>query len=462
MNTIRKNLIILFGFLSISTFGQNPSMNDPLSYYGLGRVSNAETNAIHYSGNLSSTYKDVFNYNLSNPAALGYLTNYTNLDISVQSKYNTFDINGTSDTDFSGFLDYLALSMPLINQRNEFVKPDSQRIQLGLGFHLKNFSRSGYDISSLSLIDSTRTRFVGSGNQYKTGVDVGLKWRNMAYGLGADYVFGKLEDTRYISFANAAESNTTYYNENTNTRTVRAKLGGLYSLKIEDFIGKNKILKDSTLNDFQKNNKIEKLNPLDITFGARVTLPLVSTIKSGQDIYRRNFFTEQVYGIDTISVGLKESYPLNTPMEVGLGASFERKDKLLLGVDFAYINWSQTKIKNRPSSLNDHIKLSVGGVYTPNSFDVLNYLNRIRYRFGAYTTQDYVIVNNETVNNYGITFGLGFPAKLSRNTKPAFFNLGFDFGQNQSTSGYLMNNYVGINVGFVMTSDQWFIKRKID
>ena len=67
-----------------------------------------------------------------------------------------------------------------------------------------------------------------------------------------------------------------------------------------------------------------------------------------------------------------------------------------------------------------------------------------------------LVINNTSINDYGMNFGLGLPVGLSR------INLGVEFGKKGTTSNNLIEeNYFNLSVGLSL-NDIWFKKRKID
>ena len=69
-------------------------------------------------------------------------------------------------------------------------------------------------------------------------------------------------------------------------------------------------------------------------------------------------------------------------------------------------------------------------------------------------------LNNEDIDEFGITFGLGLPIG------PGFsnINLGFEYGQRGTTdSGLVKEDIFKVSVGFSLTeARKWFERRKFD
>jgi hypothetical protein len=107
-------------------------------------------------------------------------------------------------------------------------------------------------------------------------------------------------------------------------------------------------------------------------------------------------------------------------------------------------------------SFENSTKVAVGGFYVPKYDSFSNYLSRIIYRGGFRYENTGLVINNQSINDYAVTFGLGLPVGLSK------INLGVELGKRgTTTSGLIEENYINVTVGLSL-SDLWFIKRKID
>lgn len=457
-------IVFLLGIASV-IYGQSPQINNPLTTQGLGLLSQSGLDDTYYTGSLFSSNRGEHTYNIHNPASLGYLTNYTLFGAGLTGGLHSYEIDGSSETYSEGNLGYFYLAVPFFNQRNEFIRPDSARIRIGMGTFLKQTSRVGYDIESFRSVgeDEYEVDFAGAGGISTLGLDFGVKYRTLAGGLGFEYQFGKITDD-YAGFFvdDQSTSFTNQVNEETRLRAFKVKPGVLIDVPFKDFFKINKINKDTSYTELEKLKRIEKVRPLVLTLGARATIPFFAQSTLSQVVRRRNFFAENVLPVDTILSIEDRSTNIEYPTEFGIGAVVLKPGVWKLGVDAGYTNWSALKTLSRSSELNDSWKVSVGGEFTPFAFDITNYLNRIQYRTTLYLGQDYLNVNNESINNYGIGFGFGLPIRLAKFTDPAFVNIGADLGRYDSENSFYSDNYLRFNIGFTLSSDGWFLKQKIN
>ena len=102
-------------------------------------------------------------------------------------------------------------------------------------------------------------------------------------------------------------------------------------------------------------------------------------------------------------------------------------------------------------------RISFGGFYIPKYDSFTSYVSRVTYRLGARFEETGLVLNNQPIEDFGITFGIGLPVGgLSK------INIGVELGQLGTLNGGLIKeNYANIMLGFSL-SDIWFIKRKYD
>ena len=67
-------------------------------------------------------------------------------------------------------------------------------------------------------------------------------------------------------------------------------------------------------------------------------------------------------------------------------------------------------------------------------------------------------INNQSIDEFGISFGVGLPiGRLFENA-----NIGFEFGQRGTTNANLVEeNFVNFQISLSL-NDRWFVKRKYD
>ena len=68
------------------------------------------------------------------------------------------------------------------------------------------------------------------------------------------------------------------------------------------------------------------------------------------------------------------------------------------------------------------------------------------------------VVNGKSLENFGITFGMGLPLGINFSN----LNLGFELGRRGTTmNGLVRESYFKVSVGLSF-NDKWFLKRQIN
>jgi hypothetical protein len=100
--------------------------------------------------------------------------------------------------------------------------------------------------------------------------------------------------------------------------------------------------------------------------------------------------------------------------------------------------------------------MSIGGFYIPDYASFSGIFNRLVYRAGFYSEKTGLNINGESINEFGISFGLGIPAGgLFSNV-----NTTVELGKRGTTNANLIEeNFINFQLSLSL-NDRWFIKRK--
>ena len=107
---------------------------------------------------------------------------------------------------------------------------------------------------------------------------------------------------------------------------------------------------------------------------------------------------------------------------------------------------------------------SFGGYFIPNYSSITDYWKRIVFRAGFREETSGIIINNTSLKETGISFGVSLPlgGYYSAANVAGFssLNIGFEFGKRgQNNNGLIQENYWALRIGASL-NDLWFIKRK--
>lgn len=416
---IKKILIGFCLFFSAVIWGQEGTAS-PYSFYGIGDVKFKGTVENRSMGGVS-VFSDSIHVNLQNPASFSHLKLTT---FTVGANYNNVKLQNASASESATrtTLDYLVVAMPV-----------SKKFGASLG--LLPFSSVGYKIQNYNEDTSqTSSRFFGEGgvNRFFGGVGYSI---NANFSIGADlnYNFGNIS-TNSIEYIPVVQYGTRELNTS-RVNGFSSNFGVMYNRKVS-----------------------EKLT----VFGSLVYSPESSlTIDNERNITTvlvvdENNVVPQEEGITQLS-----TTKLNLPSKFVFGIGIGEVRKWMVGTELTL--QQSSNFGNRFNDINNvgyenATKFSLGGYYIPkyNSFN--RYLERVTYRAGFNYENTGLIINNESINNYGITFGFSLPLGGSFSN----INVGFEFGKRGTTNaGLIEENYTNIHIGLSL-NDKWFVKRKYE
>ena len=149
------------------------------------------------------------------------------------------------------------------------------------------------------------------------------------------------------------------------------------------------------------------------------------------------------------------------PSKTNVGIGIGKPRKWFLGLDYNFIeasNFTNRFVEIDNASFQNASSLSIGGFFVPKYDSFNKYWKRIVYRLGLRLEQTGLVVNNESIEEFGISFGLGVPVgRLFSNA-----NIGFEWGQRGTSAANLVNeSFYSINISLSL-NDRWFEKRKFN
>jgi hypothetical protein len=415
---IKKIIVSGCLLLSLVSFAQEGTAS-PYSYYGIGDVRFKGTVESHSMAGVA-VEQDSVHINLENPASFANLNLTT---FTIGGTLNTVKLKSDSKTESAKrtTLDYLAVGLPLG--------------KWGVGFGLIPYSSVGYKIESLSEdLDTSNRRYSGSGGVNKAFLGAGYKI-TPTFSVGADlhYNFGKIE-TSSLEFISGVPVGT--HEMNTSILSgFNFNVGAMYQANI------NKNLTLYSGLNYTIENTLKSKNTRDI-----------STViyNSGFDFAVLDIVGEQKSNVDLL-------FPGKLSLSAGVGKS----KKWLIGGKMAYQKTAAQANSYNESSNVEYGKygsLSLGGYYVPNYSSFSSYAKRIVYRGGLRYEKTGLIVNSESINDMGLTLGLGLPITGSSSN----VNIGLELGKRGTTNASLVQeNYAKISVGFSF-NDKWFQQRKFN
>lgn len=434
---IKKLLVVFAAVLAVNVYSQQGTAS-PYSFYGIGTLNFRGTVENRSMGGIS-IYNDSIHLNLRNPAF--YTGNNLKLfkeesrpvRFSVGGNLNSTDLksnSGSANASTSSF-EYLAMNFPMG--------------KFGLGLSILPFTSVGYNVQDFNDQDEIQSLFEGEGGVNKVLLGLGYSVsEKLRVGFDIGYNFGNIENSAIALLRDdegAPLEFQTRQNNESNLSGVNYKFGVNYTTKFKE---KYDITASAT---FQPKSDLTSRNKR--TFS---TIRFSSITGSPID--------QDIIEVDLEALGLDET-DLTLPSQFSFGAGIGLRQKWFVGAEYSFQQISQfanpiVSIDN--STFEDAYRVSVGGYYIPNYNAFTGYLKRVTYRAGLRYETTGLKINNQSIDEFGITFGMGLPL---RNVF-SHLNVGFEYGQRGTTSQNLIQeNFFNTSLS-ISLNDRWFEKRKFN
>jgi hypothetical protein len=222
---------------------------------------------------------------------------------------------------------------------------------------------------------------------------------------------------------------------------------------------------------FKLGGQYEKEIKEKITARIGATVQLENSINADSDEYFYNFDYSAGAAIshDTLIANTNVAGKITRPMKLGAGLGIGKKNNWFVGMDYTSqqaLNFDPSIfINNNKIRYEDASSLKFGGFWVPKSNSLTSYWNRVIYKAGFHYDNTGLAIKTQptateytSINDFGISFGLGLPIgnQLSE------INLGFEYGKRGRTdNGLVQENYYNLRLSLNLV-DKWFRKNKID
>jgi len=420
--SIQYKLITVFiSILFISQFSVYGQLriDSPYSRFGLGDV-NTGANAYQSSmGGVGYGVLDPHRISSINPAA------YANIDSGsfvFNAAFKGLLINSETAS-ASGGSSYFNISYL------KFALPVTKWWRTGGG--LLPYSTVGYNVSTYSNVDSIgsiKYSFLGDGGISKLYWGNSIKiTKKLAVGANLSYLFGTNNLRRQSQFM---DDPIAFKYRITNSVTV-SNIYLDFGIQYNTTFGKDKkyfLGLGAIYSPEQKLNGEKSSFAVTYTDGAE-----------GHEFIK-----------DTIlDVPLGEGY-IVIPQKIGGGFSIGKTKKWLFAADFTFDEFSKYSAFGISDSLSNSTRYNIGGQY---------YIGSYLINMGFMFNDSYLSINNTKINDYGISFGIGFPLRNNASTVSSV-DLGFEFGRRGTTSNNLIQqDYFKFTLG-VNIRNTWFRRAK--
>ncbi len=435
---IKKLVLVFIAFFAIQSYAQEGTAS-PYSFYGIGSLKFKGTVENRSMGGLS-IYKDSIHVNLRNPATYGG-DNLKNALYNNESRPVKFSVGGShastklksnnsSDRVSSSSFDYLSISIPVG--------------KLGFGFGLLPYTAVGYKLETTNE-NGLDTRFKGEGGLNKAYFSLGYQFtEGLSFGVDANYNFGNIQNsTIEFRYNNEGEPLQTQSKESNRSDLsgLNFNLGLHYKAMISDKLELQTAFTFSPKSDLTSKN--------ERSFSSLTINQITGTE-----------FIINTIGADLVADGLNETN-LTLPSKYSFGAGIGAPRKWFAGIEYTSqktSEFSNVLYTNTGTTYEDASVLAIGGFYIPKYNSFSSYWDRVVYRGGLRFEKTGLNINNESIKEFGMSFGVGLPV----GTLFSNANLGIEVGKRGTTNGNLIKeNFVNFQLSLSL-NDRWFTKRKYD
>ncbi|TVZ55813.1 hypothetical protein OD91_1080 [Lutibacter sp. Hel_I_33_5] len=431
-----RRVLLIFLLLTATLLTAQRTNSSPYSFFGIGQEFSPKTVEQASMGGIGVAFASGYYLNFTNPAANAHLR-LTTYSFGILNNRLTIEDASGAQTSNSTSLNYISFGFP-IGQKAGFV------------VGLQPISSVGYSLTN-QITDANGdaieiTRFSGNGGVNRLYGSFGIKvFKDFSLGIEADYSFGRLENSvlnRRINVTLASK-----HSEDIITRGGSVKLGALYKKKLK--------------------------NKVDLGFGASYKLGTDISANGEENLYSLTLgVTGAEIPRDTISSGTISGF-YKLPLETTIGGGIGVENKWYAGLEYKSRDALQFAgfLNNTTNSFSyeNSTRFSLGGFYIPRVNAINGYWKRVTYRTGLRFEKTGLQIdgtgtgnNFETINDFGMSFGLGLPLgnKLSN------LNIGFEYGQKGTTNNNLIKeSYFNFRLSLSLNAfsgQAWFQKRKID
>ncbi|WP_460217867.1 hypothetical protein [Psychroserpens sp. MEBiC05023] len=431
---IKKLVIVFIAFFALQSYAQEGTAS-PYSFYGIGSLKFKGTVENRSMGGLS-IYTDSVHVNLRNPAAyVGPNLKLWNdesrpVKFSVGASHSSSTLkanSGDAKVNATSF-DYLALSMPLG--------------RFGFGFGLLPYTSVGYKLEDVS-DDVIQNRYRGEGGLNRAFLGLGYKITDkLSVGVDANYNFGNIQNS-VVEFVYDEEGNPVQYQTRESNRSdlsgLNFNIGLTYKTMLNEKLELQAGATYSPVSDLSSINE-------------RSFATILINQSTGQE------FVVNEFDANLQEDGLKET-DLRLPSRFSFGGGIGEPRHWFIGAEYTRQNTSEfsnpiVSIEN--ANFVNASNFSVGGFYIPDYTSFSSYWKRATYRAGFHFENTGLEINNEAINEFGMSFGVGLPVgQVFSNA-----NIGIEFGRRGTTSQNLIQeNFFNLNISLSL-NDRWFQKRK--
>lgn len=412
--------IFIAFFLLVFQAGAQTGTLSPYSRYGIGELQFRGFAYQRAMGGIGAAIQGAGKLNFLNPASYASDT-LTTAEIGADGMLEKLSDASYSIKKKNANLSYLSLGFPVVKK------------VWGLSIGIIPYSAIGYELREKKETPVDANYFYsGSGgiNRFYLGNGFNIG-KNFSVGFNASYLFGSMNRVRRIEFLQSGYSHNRY----TNTITV----SDIYL-------------------DYGMQYRFNLKNEYRLLAG--ISGSNSTKINATRNVLWDNYIlpAAEPRPIDTVLFTENEKGTITFPLNFNGGLYLTKNNKWGIGIDMNYQNWSNYQSFGSVESLDKSLRAALGAQWMPDHKSI-RYFNRAEYRLGGYFNKGFLELKNTSINDYGLTAGIGLPLRKSFQS---MINISFEFGKRGTTADNLVQERYGrLFIGITFNED-WFHKRKYD
>lgn len=429
---IRISLALLLSFF---LYNEAAAQYDQSSYsiIGIGNLNWGGYSHNASMGGLGVSYGSRLFLNNLNPA-LGASNQEAVFQIGSSMDYRTFtqgtDQGPNSYTSFAGGFKDFGFNLPIKYAKWNLGVSLNPYTNVNYGFITTD--EGGGPNGSTPIVEVE-----GGGGIEELAVTNSFRIKNFQFGVKASFLFGSIqkEDKFSLTGITTTSFGNAVVNQTNNYHRLSFGVGGLYKL---------------LLNKSSRLNIGAFYNP-QIDLRQNILATLENQTSGGALISG-----------DTLINDRLDKNTIRIPKKFGFGLSYEKFQKLTIGLDYISQDWADYRDQDglAENTYGSAYRMALGGEFIPD-YQSQKLISITSYRFGVHYEQTPFLVNNETIDDIGISFGASIP--LNAFWGQAHLNLGATFGRRGNVSSSLVReNYVKIHLGFSLQDVTWFTRQRFN
>ncbi|MEO0526578.1 MAG: hypothetical protein AAFZ89_05095 [Bacteroidota bacterium] len=410
----RTLYLTLLALIPLYSFSQSNNLTgSPYSLFGLGVNTSSNIGKNSALGNGGYALSGDVLINNANPASYGSFFERTFIfDFGFLAEISNIANRSSEERRFAGNFSNLAIASS-IDSKSSF------------GLSIVPYTDVGYSLIGIERnIEGSVDQFIssvtgtGSINDFRLSYGRSITDR-LRVGANLSYLFGSIEESEFVL---VEQSTLEIIDQNTYN-------GFRFGLGLQ----------------FDFNDKIG--------FGFVTNLPTSLSGESERDIQKTLDFVPAI--VEDESNSSVDDFDL--PMEVNTGIVFKPKKNVAINLDYSVRFWNATDQRDNLGEFIDQYIFAVGGEYFIDK-DSFKFWEQIRFRAGFNYDTGYLSINDNSINSFSVTAGLGIPLGNRSRSK---INISYGYTNRGDTGGILVEEkFSTININMSL-KDIWFLKRKL-